>query len=490
MRRGIGQVADWSDKSYQPYSLSFRRTLSLILLVSLLGFNLKHGIAQRRGRSVTAKDGRTGLAPTPPMGWNSWDCYGPSVTEAEVKANAAYMARYMKAYGWQYVVVDIQWYEPLARAHGYRPNAELVMDSYGRLLPALNRFPSAAGGKGFKPLADYVHGLGLKFGLHIVRGIPRQAVRANTRVLGTNLRAQDVANTASTCPWIDDMYGVKADTEGGQAYYDSVVRQFADWGIDYIKADDMSAFTSDENRGADDVRLSEIAALGRAIKKSGRPMILSLSPGPSAPAQVELLQKSAQLWRISGDFWDRWVDLRRQFDLGRRWIEHTGPNRWADADMLPLGRIAIRGERGNDRMSLLTRDEQVTLMTLWSIFRSPLMMGGDLPSNDEFTLKLLTNREVLAVNQYSTNNRELFARGNEIAWIADVPGSSDKYLAVFNVSDDATPVEIKVSCKELGQAGRCRVRDLWAGRNLRASNEIVSTVNRHGARLYRVSTVQ
>jgi alpha-galactosidase len=468
--------------------MSFRRTLSVFLVVSLVGLNLTPGFAQRRGRSAAASVSRTGLAPTPPMGWNSWDCYGPSVTEAEVKANAAYMAKYMKPYGWQYIVVDIQWYEPQAKAHGYRPNAELVMDSYGRLLPAPNRFPSAAGGKGFRPLADYVHRLGLKFGVHIVRGIPRQAVRANTPVFGTNLRAQDVANTKSICPWIDDMYGVKADTAGGQAYYDSVVRQFAEWGVDYVKADDMSAFTRDENKGADEARLSEIAALGHAIKQSGRPMILSLSPGPAAPAQVELLRESAQLWRISGDFWDRWADLRRQFDLGRKWTAHTGPDGWADADMLPLGRIAIRGERGNDRMSLLTRDEQVMLMTLWAIFRSPLMMGGDLPGNDEFTLKLLTNREVLAVNQHSTKNRELFARGNQIAWVADVAGSSDTYLALFNISDDATPVEIKVSCKELRRTGPCTVRDLWAGRNLGVSlNEIVSTVNRHGARLYRVS---
>jgi hypothetical protein len=394
----------------------------------------------------------------------------------------------MKPYGWQYIVVDIQWYEPQAKAHGYRPNAELVMDSYGRLLPAPNRFPSSTGGRGFKPLADYVHGLGLKFGVHIVRGIPRQAVRANTPVFGAaNVRAQDVADTNSICPWIDDMYGVKADTAGGQAYYDSVVGQFAEWGVDYIKADDMSAFTFDENKGADDARLSEIAALGRAIKRSGRPMVLSLSPGPSAISQVERLRESAQLWRISGDFWDRWTDLRRQFDLGRKWAAHTGPNGWADADMLPLGRIAIRGERGNDRMSLLTRDEQVTLMTLWAIFRSPLMVGGDLPSNDEFTLKLLTNREVLAVNQHSTNNRELFVRDNQIAWVADVPGGSEKYLAVFNVSDEAGPVEIKVSCNEVSRAQKCRVRDLWAGRNLGISQkEIVSAVNQHGARLYRV----
>lgn len=464
--------------------MSASRTLALCLLIILAGVIRPQVFAQRRASAAQTKF--SALARTPPLGWNSWDCYGPSVTEAEVKANAAYMAKHMKRYGWQYVVVDIQWYEPKAKAHGYRPNAELVMDKYGRLIPALNRFPSAANGRGFKPLADYVHGLGLKFGVHIVRGIPRQAVRANTPVFGTNLRAQDVANTESICPWIDDMYGVRAGEAGGQAYYDSVVRQFAEWGVDYIKADDMSAYTPDENTGADQARLREIAALGRAIRKSGRPMILSLSPGPASPRQVEVLRESAQLWRISGDFWDRWEDLRRQFDLGRRWTEHTGPGGWADADMLPLGRISIRGERGDDRMSLLTKDEQVTLMTLWSIFRSPLMMGGDLPSNDEFTLSLLTNPEVLAVNQRSTGNRELFARGDHIAWVADVPGSREKYLAVFNVGGGAA--EIKVRWDELGLRGACRVRDLWGRRDLGVlRDEISSTVNRHGSQLYRVS---
>jgi len=423
------------------------------------------------------------------MGWNSWDSFGPSVTEAEVKANADYMAKHLKKFGWQYVVVDIQWYEPKAKAHGYRPNAELVMDEYGRLMPATNRFPSATNGKGFKPLADYVHSLGLKFGLHVVRGIPRQAVRANTPVLGTKLRAKDVANPDSICPWIDDMYGVRADTAGGRAYYDSVAKLYASWGVDYIKADDMSAYTQNENEGADEARLSEIAALGDALTRSGRAIVFSLSPGPTARKQVDILKRSAHLWRISGDLWDRWQDVHRQFDLARKWSSLTGPNAWADADMLPLGRIAIRGERGNERMSLLTRDEQITLMTLWSIFRSPLMMGGDLPGSDDFTLSLLTNPEVLSVDQNSTNNRELFARGDQIAWTADIPGSSDKYLAVFNIGD-SSPAEVMVNWKELGLPAVCVVRDLW-GRKETGDfrNEMKVTVNPHGAQLYRISPV-
>jgi hypothetical protein len=356
-------------------------------------------------------------------------------------------------------------------------------------MPATNRFPSAANGRGFKPLADYVHSLGLKFGIHVMRGIPRQAVRANTPVFGTKLKAKDIANTESICPWIDDMYGVRADTEGGRAYYDSIAKLYASWGVDYVKADDMSAFTHNEDDGADQARLSEIAALGGALKRSGRPIVLSLSPGPAARKQVDVLKKSAELWRISGDLWDRWQDVRRQFDLARKWTSLSGPNAWADADMLPLGRIAIRGERGNERMSLLTKDEQVTLMTLWSIFRSPLMMGGDLPGSDDLTLTLLTNPEVLLVDQQSTNNRELFVRGDQIAWTADVPGSSDKYLAVFNVSDN-TPADVTVTWKELGLRELCVVRDLWDRKEVGdLRNEIKVTLNPHGSRLFRISPV-
>jgi alpha-galactosidase len=162
------------------------------------------------------------VAATPPMGWNSWDCYGTTVTEAEVKANADYMARHLKQHGWQYVVVDIQWSEPDPKAHGYRPEAQLSMDEHGRLIPAVNRFPSSAGGRGFRPLADYIHGLGLRFGIHIMRGIPRQAVKANLPVFGSQARAGGIADTASICPWNSDMYGVDLSRPGAQDYYDSI----------------------------------------------------------------------------------------------------------------------------------------------------------------------------------------------------------------------------------------------------------------------------
>lgn len=124
------------------------------------------------------------LAPTPPMGWNSWDCYGAGVTEEALRENARFMAAHLLPYGWNTLVCDIQWYEPQAKGNEYNNFVPVCMDDYGRLLPAENRFPSAAGGKGFGPIADYCHSLGLRFGIHIMRGIPRQAVHRGYAYFG------------------------------------------------------------------------------------------------------------------------------------------------------------------------------------------------------------------------------------------------------------------------------------------------------------------
>jgi len=417
------------------------------------------------------------LAPTPPMGWNSWDSYGTGVTEAEVRANADYMAAHLKRHGWQYVVVDIQWSEPNPQTHGYRPNTELVMDPYGRLLPAPNRFPSASGGQGFTALANAIHRQGLKFGIHIMRGIPRRAVEANLPVFGSTAHAGEIADHQSICRWNTDMYGLDMSKPGAQDYYDSILKLYAGWGVDYIKADDMaSPFHGDE-----------MTALHRAILNSGRPIVLSLSPGPADVNRADFFAGVANLWRISGDFWDRWQDLKRSFELLDRWSPYVNPGGWPDADMLPLGHIGIRAERGVDRMSLLTHDEQRTLMTLWAIARSPLMFGGDLPGNDAFTLSLLDNDEVMAVDQKAVRSRQLFTRGDQIAWTSEIPGSRSKYLAVFNVGDQG-PAGIRVEWKELGLPVSCAIRDLWARQEVgKARDGYTFPVAPHASGLYRLT---
>jgi len=358
-------------------------------------------------------------AATPPMGWNSWDIFGTTVTEAQTKEQADAMAKYLKPAGYDILTVDIQWYEPNARGHVYQPGAKLEMDEYGRLTPALTKFPAATDGKGFKPLADYVHAKGLRFGIHIMRGIPRQAVELNTPVLGTNLRAKDVAATSSTCPWNPDMYGVDATKPGGQAYYDSLIQLYASWGVDYIKCDDIS-------RPYDAVQKAEIEALRRAIDKTGRPIVLSLSPGATPLPAGEHVMNHANLWRITDDFWDRWGLLRDMFERVHAWEPYRGPGHWPDADMLPIGIVEF------NRPTHFTKDEQYTLMSLWSIARSPLIFGGDMTKLDEFTLSMLTNPEVIEVNQNSTNNRQVSREKNLIVWTADAPGSKDKYVALFN----------------------------------------------------------
>jgi hypothetical protein len=371
-------------------------------------------------------------APTPPMGWNSWDCYGPTVVEDEVKANADYMAKNLKKFGWQYIVIDIRWYVENDKAGGYnQTDPKYVMDEYGRYQPAVNRFPSAANGKGFKAIADYIHGKGLKFGIHIMRGIPVIAVKDNTQILGTNIKAQDIYSPEGQCGWLRDNYTVDSKKEGAQAYYNSLFQLYAIWGIDFVKVDDLAG------------RLAEIEMVRKAIDNCGRPIVFSISPGPGQLEQAEFLKSNSNMWRTVGDFWDNWPQLKPQFAVCAGWAPHIGNGHYPDADMLPLGKIGIRAERGAPRMTGFTKDEQFTLMSLFAIFRSPLMFGGDLPGNDEFTLSLLTNKEVLKVNQNSINNKQLFRNDDLIAWTADDPKTGDKYLALFNATDQRAIMEAK-----------------------------------------------
>jgi len=393
------------------------------------------------------------LAPTPPMGWNSWNSFATTITEAQALENARIMADKLLPSGYDVFTVDIQWYEPNADSYEYRKGAELTMDEYGRLQPATNRFPSAAKGGGFKALADQVHGMGMKFGIHVMRGIPRQAVRRNTPVLGTQLRARDIANTESICTWNPDMYGVDMSKPGAQAYYDSIFALYASWGVDFVKMDDMSRPYA--------ANWPEIEAAQKAIRKTGRPIVLSLSPGETDLKWALHVPHHAQMWRISDDFWDEWKLLNEQFQRLENWNPTMGANAWPDADMLPLGRLAL-----GKRDTKFTPDEQQTLMTLWSIARSPLIMGGDLRHLDEHTLALLTNPEVLAVNQRSTANRPHHADAGTRIWSAQPAGKDNvHYLALFNTGD--APAELVFDLSRLNLGGRqVAGRDLWARRDL------------------------
>jgi alpha-galactosidase len=419
----------------------------------------------------------TDLAPTPPMGWNSWDSYGLTVTEAEFKANVSWLHQHLQPLGWQYVVVDEGWY---LRQPGQKGAAQgFVIDADGRYLVADNRFSSS----GFKPLADWVHAHGLKFGLHIIRGIPRQAVEKNLPIAGSAFHATDAANTADICRWNSDNYGLKANA-AAQAYYDSIIKLYAGWGVDYIKVDCISK----------PYQADEIHMMSAAIAKSGRAMVLSLSPGPTPIEQADDVKKYAQLWRISDDMWDTWsapegqtfpAGLVRQFDRTAQWAPHIVAGHWPDADMLPLGYLGPRPGWKEPRMSRLTADESRTLMTLWSMARSPLVAGTNLTRMDKATEALYTNPEVIAVDQHSTENRERSRTGSMIVWTATPGSGGGRYLAVFNLAD-ATQ-DVNYAWKDLGlPEGRHAVRDLWARKDLGSAASLKTTLRAHASVLYRV----
>lgn len=422
------------------------------------------------------------FAPVPPLGWNSWDCYGAAVREEEIRANAQYMAQHLKSYGWEYVVVDIQWYEPGAVSSQYRPFVPLEMDAYSRLMPAANRFPSAQGGLGFKPLADYVHSLGLKFGIHIMRGIPRQAVHADTPILGTNATARQIAHTNSICPWNTDMYGVDASKDGAQEYYDSLFRLYAEWGVDFVKVDDIAASR------LYGIHLPEIRFIRQAIEKSGRPMVLSLSPGPAPVEHAEELAELANMWRMTDDFWDIWHLLYAMFERCEKWAPYVGQGHWPDCDMLPLGHLGIRSVDGGaaDRWTRFTKDEQLTMMTLWTIFRSPLMFGGEMRDNDEWTLSLLTNAEVLRMHRDSRNARLVYRdEADRIVWAADGQDGM-VYAALFNAGEE--PAEVTVTMEQLGMANGAQVLDMWKGESAAISGPGLSvSLAPHGAALFKIT---
>jgi alpha-galactosidase len=463
------------------------RRASFALLVTALALLIPAGSGpDRAGRmpglalASPQSDYPNSLALTPPMGWNSYDSYGGAVNEEQMRANAKYLADHLAEFGWKYVVVDYYWYfanPEAAESSSGQDKLDTAIDDYGRLMPAPNRFPSSAGGKGFKPLADYVHSLGLKFGIHIMRGIPRQAVERNLPVLATEARARDIADTRNICEWSTAMYGVDTTRPAGQAYYNSIAALYASWDVDFIKADDMSRGT-----GHEPYHGPEIEALRKAMNNTGRPMVLSLSPGAAPLNQAARLSQWSQMWRISDDMWDDWKEVYAQFERTRKWAAISGPNHWPDADMLPLGRLRVRGFSDPPRASRLTHDEQTTLMTLWCIFRSPLMMGGDLPSLDPWTASLLENPEVLKVDQ-SSGGHQVFSRGSNVAWEADASGGHSKYLALFNTGGE--PAAVSATWTELGLRGKQNVRDLWARRDLGSFEDNFSArLNGHGAGLY------
>ena len=431
--------------------------------------------------SAREAEAQTVLAATPPMGWNSWDSYGETVSESDIRANAAWMAEHLKAYGWEYVVVDEGWYVTNHSVGTQSAAAQFSLDANGRYIPATNSIPSAAQGAGFKPLADYVHSLGLKFGIHILRGIPREAVAKNLPIAGSSFHAKAAADVSDTCPWNPYNYGVNTHSAAGQAYYDSIAELYAEWGVDFLKVDCIS---SHPYKG------DEIRMISRALRRAHRPIVLSLSPGPAPLDKAWELRRYAQMWRISDDIWDVWYSdkdfpqgVGNQFARAAKWAEFSAPGHWPDADMLPLGRLEPAAGWEKPRATRLTHDEQRTLLTLWSIFRSPLIMGGNLTLCDDWTESALTNVELIEVDQHSTGNHAVISTDKAAVWVATPESDDGAYVAIFNL--DAAPQLFHYDWKDLGlKLERYKLRDLWEHEDLGSKEFIDVTLPAHGSAIY------
>ncbi len=467
-----------------PRRLWTLNTTSLLLLLALALCSPPLQRAEKLPARDSVQAEQAARAAIPPMGWNSWDSYGTTITEADVRRNARWIARRLKHYGWRYVVVDMEWFVTNPTPAGNSRSAQFSLDEYGRYTPPVNRFPSAANHAGFKPLADYIHALGLKFGLHILRGVPRQAVVQNLPIAGSPYRMAEAADTSDTCPWNPDNFGINHNHPAGQAYYNSIAHLYAEWGVDFVKAD---CIASRPYKG-EDIRL-----LSQALRKTGRPILLSLSPGSAPLEKVEEMRQYAEMWRISDDVWDLWHSavaypqgVSDQFPRVAEWAPLSEPGHWPDADMLPLGYLGPAPGWGRARQSRLTHEEQRTLMTLWCMFRSPLMWGGNPSAADPWTVSLLTNSEVLEVDQHSLGNHVVAMTDKLVIWLAQPASGKSYYLAVFNLQD--APATAQFAWKELSLPdARYNLRDLWEHRNRGASDTLAVPLPPHGCVLYRLS---
>ncbi|KAL0925564.1 hypothetical protein M5K25_003914 [Dendrobium thyrsiflorum] len=355
---------------------------------------------------------------TPPRGWNSYDSFSWIVDEEEFLDNAQVVSSRLLPSGYEYVVIDYLWYRKNVKGSSSDSYGYDNIDEWGRLVPDPDRWPSSRYGKGFKEVAQKVHDLGLKFGIHLMRGISLEAVNNNTKILdvttglpyeedGRTWLAGDVGLRDMACGWMKNGFlSVNTDLGAGRAFLRSLYQQYADWDVDFVKLDCVFG---------DDFDKKQIITVSEILEGLGRPILFSLSPGTSVtPSMGETISDYVDLYRITGDSWDNWNDVAAHFDVARDFAaaKQIGAkglhgNSWPDLDMLPLGWLTDPGvQQGPHRKCRLSLDEQKTLLTLWSMAKSPLMFGGDLRQIDDITFNLITNPTLLEINSYSQNNME------------------------------------------------------------------------------------
>ena len=483
----------------------------ILYLVYFLIFTIvscKKHIISETTKSTKVSDFKD-FAKTPTLGWNSYDAYHGAVIEKQFLQSVDSLEKKLLPFGYDMATIDFCWFNP--GPEGWDPdkwktfelkqtrdeNGKLYpvlnMDDYGRLLPAVNRFPSSKDGSGFKSIGDYLHNKNMKFGIHIMRGIARQAVEANTPIKGTSYYAKDIAKTIDTCKWNNNMYGVDPFKPGAQEYYNGLFEMYADWGVDFVKVDDISAPT---------YHSKEIELIRKAIDNCGRPMILSLSCGESFVSYANHMEANANLYRISIDFWDHWDKVAHMFDLAYAWQPHIGDGTWPDLDMIPIGNLCLTNYPGHENdgkkgehFSYLTREEQKTMMILWSFAKSPLIWGGDPISSKQEDFDMLTNKELLKINQTSVNNHQTanfvyegMGRTDRI-WLAESEDGTEKYVAFFNLGEK--PMDLDFYFQWEYWDGTYEISDIWTGKSMgTVSNKLsAKQIPPHGAQAFKLKKV-
>jgi len=277
-----------------------------------------------------------------------------------------------------------------------------------------------------------------------------------------------------------------------------MMKLYAGWGLDFIKVDCISDHP---------YRPSEIRQIAEAIRKTGRPIVLSLSPGPTAVEHGGEVADYAQMWRITDDHWDVWkaehkpgagefpFGTRDAFDRLAKWFPYVRPGNWPDDDMLPFGWLGPHPGWGEARQSRLTQDEQRTELTLWAIARSPLILGANLTKLDDFTRTLITNQTLLFMNQSTTYSRPVdqasLGGGFEHVrvWRASIntPGAGNyaEYFGFFNLGD--TPVTVRATWKQLGLDGvKHSTQNVWAEGGFKEVKDVTATLPAHGSTVFEV----
>ena len=425
----------------------------------------------------------------PLLGWNPYDGFDWCFRESDLLSAVDAMESTLKPVGYNLMMVEYYWYLDL--------NSEtMYLDQHARPQPDPNRFPSAIGEQGFKQLSAYLHSKGLLFGLHTMRGINHMAVQQKLGVLGTNYTADQIVDLTKPCPWVGGsttapyalFYSVNMSHPGGQTFYNSLYAQYAEWGVDVIKNDCVWL----------DYVPDQIEATSKAIAASGRPMLYSLSPGMDDPQATKLVLPMVNFWRQNDDTWDDWPRIVNHFASSARQQPFIGSHGryglpgFPDLDILPLGFIGDEGQcHGPSRQSKLTEQEQITVMTLWIIVRSPLQVSGDLSRFSGFLMSLLTNEDALAISANSTNTNFLFSNSSMAVWRSDDVLWSQtgvSYTSIHNLLDYSTNISIPVTDVRGSQGGKvCEVFDVWGGTVQKQLSTISATLDGHGSALYKLS---